>query len=122
MRWWSVVLLGTLGGALTVVLGRGWLRVEVDGESMRPTFLPGDRLLARRLPPRRRLRPGQIVVVPDPRPGADRILVKRVVRVGPGWVEVRGDDPARSTDSRILGPLPRASVVATVVRRYAPPR
>jgi hypothetical protein len=34
---------------------------------------------------------------------------------------VAGDNPAASTDSRALGPLPRRSVLGVVVYRYGPP-
>ncbi|HEX2064345.1 MAG TPA: S26 family signal peptidase, partial [Acidimicrobiales bacterium] len=49
-------------------------RVEVQGDSMRPTLLAGDRLLVLRLGP---VRPGDLVVVADPRQ-PDRRMVKRV--------------------------------------------
>ena len=84
---------------------------------MRPTLEPGDRLLAVRT-----VRPkvGQLVAVPDPRaPG--RLLVKRVTARHDGLLELRGDNPAASTDSRAFGPVPATAVWGRVVRRYAPP-
>ena len=92
-------------------------RVVVTGMSMAPTLLPGDRLL---VVPSRRLRPGDLVAVPDPR-RSGRLLVKRVVALSGGLVELRGDDPRHSTDSRVFGRVPRRSVRGRVVRRYAPP-
>lgn len=82
---------------------------------MGDTLLPDDRLVVVRGRPR----PGALVAVRDPR-RADRLLVKRVAAVTPAGLEVRGDDPGRSTDSRSFGPVSPADVVGVVVRRYGP--
>jgi nickel-type superoxide dismutase maturation protease len=92
-------------------------RVVVAGTSMAPTLLPGDRLLVLRT---RRVRPGDLVVVPDPR-APERVVVKRAVAVDGGRVELGGDNPEASTDSRVFGPVPRATVQGRAVYRYAPP-
>ena len=93
-------------------------RVVVTGDSMLPAFVPGDRLL---VGPIGRLRPGDVVAVPDPR-RPDRFLIKRVHSVAPGArVHVRGDNEAASTDSRHFGPVPRRAVRGRVLYRYAPP-
>jgi nickel-type superoxide dismutase maturation protease len=92
-------------------------RLVVEGESMRPTLLPGDRVVAVGW---RRPRPGELVAAHDPRV-ADRILVKRVVSVDPiDGVTVAGDNPDASTDSRVFGVIPWSSVVGRVVYRYSP--
>lgn len=89
-------------------------RMEVEGDSMRPTLLPGDRLLVLR---RRRARPGDLVVVADPRQH-DRLMVKRVaVADHRGWTVI-GDNPPASTDSRAFGPLAR--VEGRPLYRYHP--
>lgn len=99
---------GVVGVALVV------RRVAVEGDSMRPTLVPGDRVLAVR---GRRARPGALVVVRDPRSAA-RLLVKRVVEVGPRGHVLAGDNRAASTDSRAFGPVP--SVWGRAVFRYFP--
>lgn len=81
---------------------------------MRPTLVPGDRVLAVRA---RRAGPGMLVVVRDPRLPS-RLLVKRVAEVGPGGHVVAGDNPAASTDSRSFGPVP--SIWGRAVYRYFP--
>ena len=111
--------------ALAVVAGRRSLhRVEVVGASMAPSLLAGDRLVVVGRPwgPPARPRPGQVVAVPDPREPA-RILVKRVRAVDTrnGTIDVVGDSPGASTDSRTFGPVPRSSVLGRAVFRYAPP-
>jgi nickel-type superoxide dismutase maturation protease len=83
---------------------------------MRPALEAGDRLLCMR---GRRVRPGDVVAVPDPRQPA-RLLVKRVSSVCGGKVTVVGDNPARSTDSATFGPVPQAAVVGRAIYRYWP--
>jgi nickel-type superoxide dismutase maturation protease len=105
---------------LAVVVGAvaAWAvdRVEVRGLSMLPTFAPGDRLLlVRRYRP---LRVGDLVALDDPRHAARRI-VKRVTAVHRDSVDVAGDNPSWSTDSRSFGPVPLTAVSHLVVRKYA---
>jgi signal peptidase I len=75
---------------------RRWrsLRVVVSDDSMRPTLVPGDRLLVDRLrPDSPGVDPGDVVVVRDP-DGSERWLVKRVAAVGPARVFVVRDGVA----------------------------
>jgi nickel-type superoxide dismutase maturation protease len=80
----------------------GWFvrRVDVTGPSMLPTLVPGASTLAVRK--WRRVRVGDLVVVADPR-DAERLLVKRCVARRWGQLDVRGDNPEFSTDSRDFG-------------------
>jgi signal peptidase I len=98
-------------------------RVEVVGTSMRPALEPGDRLVVVGMPwfPPPWPRPGQVVAVADPR-DSRRLLIKRVQAVhhDDGILEVVGDAPEASTDSRTFGPVPRSSIVGRAVYRYAP--
>jgi nickel-type superoxide dismutase maturation protease len=92
-------------------------RVVVTGTSMQPTLEPGDRLV---IGPAWRLRPGQLVAVPDPR-HTERLLVKRIHALSDGGADLRGDNPAGSTDSRHFGPVPVGVIRGRVWYRYAPP-
>ena len=85
---------------------------------MTPAVIPGDRLL---VVPTRRIRPGDVVALLDPRQD-DRLMVKRVSVVDPvaETVTVVGDNAPASTDSRIFGPVGRSTVLGRAVYRYAP--
>jgi nickel-type superoxide dismutase maturation protease len=109
--------IGALAVTYLVVLACNRSLVEVRGDSMVPTLWAGDRLLT--LPSwLLRPHPGRIVVARDPR-DPSRVLVKRVHRpVGRDHLDVRGDDPDASTDSRIYGPIPRRAVRRVVVARW----
>ncbi len=101
-------------GSLVLLAVRLFGRIVVEGDSMRPTLLPGDRLLVLR---GGRARPGDLVVSADPRERS-RVVVKRVAAVGPEGLTVHGDNPAASTDSRSFGPLRR--VDGRALYRYHP--
>ncbi len=119
---------------LAYAVSRSIHRVEVTGSSMAPALLPGDRLVVLGAPrwlrsatPASRMwarwtAAGAVVAVPDPREPS-RLLVKRVATVDrrSGTIEVHGDDPSASTDSRTFGPVPAPSVVGRAVYRYGPP-
>jgi nickel-type superoxide dismutase maturation protease len=104
---------------------RRWLDVvEVQGGSMAPTLLPGERLIVeRRSFTRRPPRVGEIVLAVDPREPT-RELIKRVAAVDAGarTVELRGDDGTASTDSRTFGSVPLTAIRWRVVARYWPAR
>ena len=90
---------------------------------MMPTLQPGDWLLADPDVFReRRPRPGELVLVPDPRqPG--RLLVKRVAAIEPdGWLSLLGDDTEASTDSRSFGAVDPATLEGRPWFRYWPLR
>jgi len=87
-------------------------RLRVEGSSMEPTYRPGERLTAlRRWRP---VRDGDVVVVRDPR-DPERWLLKRCVGRTARMVELRGDNPLASTDSREFGPVPVGEVAWIVV-------
>jgi nickel-type superoxide dismutase maturation protease len=113
-----------LGLAAGVTVGRRWLDVvEVRGDSMAPSLLPGDRLLVEsRSYERRSPRPGEVVLAADPR-DADRELIKRVAGVddAASAAELRGDAPDASTDSREFGAVPLSTIRWRAAFRYWPP-
>ena len=88
-------------------------RVTVEGSSMVPTFVPGERLTAWRR--WRRVRPGDVVVVRDPR-NPSRWLLKRCVRRVGSKLDLRGDNPVASTDSRDFGFVRSRDVLYLVPR------
>jgi nickel-type superoxide dismutase maturation protease len=113
-----------LGVAAGLSVGRRWLDVvEVRGGSMAPSLLPGDRLLVESRSYLRRVpRVGEIVLAADPRRG-DRELIKRVAAVddAAAAVDLRGDAPDESTDSRAFGAVPVTDVRWRAAFRYWPP-
>ncbi|MEV0145236.1 MULTISPECIES: S26 family signal peptidase [unclassified Nonomuraea] len=141
----AVALVAVLGlaVALAVVVGvrRRYLVVTVHGESMLPTYQPGERVLVRRARAGS-LRTGQVVVlselVPAGRAGLrPRWIIKRVaalpgdpiprdtvpalrvapgIRVPAGHLVVLGDNPDRSHDSRHSGYLTTDRLYGVVLR------
>jgi nickel-type superoxide dismutase maturation protease len=108
----AVARIGQLLGGLDAV--------EVEGLSMVPTLMPGERLLVETWTYRaREPRPGELVLAGDPRTQV-RELVKRVASVIDRHVELRGDAPT-STDSRTFGTLPVEQIRWRVAFRYWPP-
>ena len=112
MRRWAVLALSVY----LVVLAANRSQLVVQGPSMEPALWPGDRLLT--LPAiTRALRAGTVVVVTDPADPRHR-LVKRIRDVGNGTVDLRGDAPDRSTDSRVWGRRPIRSVRRVALARW----
>ena len=116
----AAVAAGSVAAVVVAVVAAGlapWARrVEVRGDSMRPALEPGDRLV---IVPARRLAPGQLVALADPREPA-RLVVKRVAAASATGVTVLGDNPTASTDSRHYGPVAPGAVRGRAVYRYSP--
>src|SRR5688572_11594750 len=110
-------LIGLIALAALAVGARRWIDVvEVRGRSMLPTLAPGDRLLVVRASPRL----GDVALARDPR-DPSRELIKRVARIDPLGIELRGDNATASTDVRVFGSLPASEVNWRAVVRYWPP-
>jgi nickel-type superoxide dismutase maturation protease len=81
---------------------------RVAGDSMLPTYRPGDTLLGLRwFTPR----PGQVVVAVE----SGRPLVKRIIAIEASAVTLAGDNPAASTDSRHFGPVHKNQLEAKIL-------
>jgi nickel-type superoxide dismutase maturation protease len=110
--------------AAGITVGRRWLDVvEVRGRSMAPSLLPGDRLVVESHTYQgRTARVGEVVLAADPR-RPERELIKRVAAIDEGTAsaELRGDDPAASTDSREFGAVPLSAIRWRAAFRYWPP-
>ena len=93
-------------------------RYQVEGESMAPSLSAGERVLVNRTAYWfSKPRPGDLVVVRDPRQ-PERLLIKRIGEaVGDGWL-VMGDNAAASTDSRAFGPVRGEHILGRVWFRY----
>ena len=137
------VVLGLLAAAGVFVVRRRLILTTVDGSSMAPALLSGDRVLVRRT---RRPRRGQVALLrfpqlPSGAPVGNQLLLKRVVavageRIPPGWADpdahglggevvpggcavVLGDNRPASWDSRHYGFVPRERIVGVVVRHVS---
>ncbi len=85
---------------------------RVSGESMLPTYKPGDLLLGRRWG---KPAVGDVVVVK-----LDRPLIKRLERFQPdGRLWLLGDNAAGSTDSRQFGAVDAHAVKAVIIAKIA---
>lgn len=79
---------------------------------MSPTYLPGERLTALRR--WRSIRPGDIVVLRDPR-DSTRWIVKRCAATTGSQIDLRGDNAAASTDSREFGLIETSAIAYIAV-------
>ncbi|MBC7463868.1 MAG: S26 family signal peptidase [Actinobacteria bacterium] len=86
--------------------------VAVAGDSMAPTYMPGDWLLVKW---GGRFKLGNTVVIEqEERPGV--FLIKRFIREEDGKYWVEGDSES-STDSRKWGAIPKEEIVGRVLFR-----
>ena len=88
--------------------------LRVSGESMRPTLDDNDVVL---VSPRSSIEVGDIVLASHPFKNSVTVL-KRVFAIdAAGRIELRGDDPEESSDSRSFGSLPIDDIRGKVVCR-----
>lgn len=117
--------LGLVVRLLGLWIRRDLLVVDVDGRSMEPALMPGDRLLCSRRTP---IWSGAIVIRAARVGGrGDAYFIKRVLalpghernglRIAPGHCWIEGDNKATSGDSRHLGPIALNELIAVAVAR-----
>ena len=100
----------------------GFELMKVSGNSMLPTFAPGDRILVKnRSSDLQPIHTGDVVLIE--REG--ELMLKRIVRyeigghTGQGMVTVEGDNKEESIDSRHWGAIPSRFVKARVIRKLS---
>jgi signal peptidase I len=84
---------------------------RVEGGSMMPTYKTGDVLIGFKWS--KRLKPGLVVVAQTP----ERIVIKRIKRIGQDSVWLEGDNPDFSSDSRNFGPLAKKVIQAVIIAK-----
>ena len=90
-----------------------WQLMRVSGHSMMPLLRPGDLVLVNRGAYRFRTpRAGEIVVA-RPRALGGKACIKRVIRAD-HLIELRGDHPDDSADSRTFGAVTPQELVGSV--------
>ena len=104
---------------LLFFLGRRRL-FQVEGDSMLPALQPKQRLLVKLrshggLSPS----PGTVVVCHHPS-DLNLVITKRVWQSNDGWLELRGDNPAASSDSRQFGQVSLEQVIGEVTAVIPP--
>jgi hypothetical protein len=92
---------------------------RVRGDSMRPTLVPGDRLLVRY---GGRVRPDGIVLarLADGTLSVKRATERRTTSTGRSAWWLASDNPAAGVDSRHRGPVPDDDVLGVVLARVWP--
>ena len=88
--------------------------MRVDGFSMKPVLNAGDHVLVRAVNADEDLPAcGTIVVSWHPQQTGIRII-KRLAGCRDGWMDLRGDNPPESTDSRQFGLVERSQLIGVV--------
>ena len=118
--------MAAVGAVASLLRAGAWAPVSryiVDGPSMEPAYVAGDRLLVNRLAYRRHgPRLGDAIVFRDPE-HRGRLLIKRVARAPEGGGEaagvyVLGDHADESRDSRHFGAIERSLIIGKAWRKY----
>ena len=94
------------------------VRFIVEGNSMAPTFRPGEHLLINKFIYKiKNPKKGDIIALSDPR-DKNRILLKRILEVEDDMVNVISDNVGEGTDSRVFGKINTKNIIGKVFFRY----
>ncbi|NNN21581.1 MAG: nickel-type superoxide dismutase maturation protease [Acidimicrobiales bacterium] len=96
---------------IVVFLARYFKRAKVEGNSMYPTFKAGDTVLVSKS---KSFKVGDLVVTSHPHHG-NQLILKRILDIEGNLVELRGDNPLESSDSRQFGKVDISSVKYKVI-------
>lgn len=87
-------------------------KYKVEGESMTPTFQPGDLILISYIPYLfQRPKTKDIVVIKY----QNKLILKRITKIKSGKYYIEGDNKNKSTDSRAFGWISKSDICATVI-------
>ena len=94
-------------------------RFIVEGNSMAPVFLHGERLLVNKLNYLMRSpRAGEVVILRHPQE-RNRMLLKRIAQVhDKETLSVISEDLENGTDSRSFGPVKKKDIIGRALFRY----
>ena len=93
------------------------MRFIVSGSSMKPDYMPGDKLwVSRFIYMLSKPKIGDVVVLSDPRD--QRLILKRIVEIMRDGYFMKGDNERASTDSRVFGPVKKEDMIGKVLFRY----
>ena len=81
---------------------------RIVGESMYPTYKEGQIVIGLKS---KEYRIGQIVIAIQ----NNREVVKRITAIGDGYYNLVGDNLAKSSDSRKLGPVKKGDILGKVI-------
>lgn len=83
---------------------------RIVGESMEPTLVEGDVVVALKKTPKQ----GDIVIARV----NGREVIKRITRYSPTHLHLQGDNTDFSTDSRNYGDVPHSSLLGVVIKTF----
>lgn len=106
-----------LVGLITVFLLFMFPRVEVDGDSMLPTFHSGELLRASRFIRTSKLKVGDIYVFAPPYDSGARVIKRLTFIDDSGYLFFEGDNKRVSYDSRQYGAVTKSRVIAHIVSK-----
>ncbi len=93
------------------------MRFIVSGSSMKPDYMPGDKLWVSKLTYiLGKPKVGDTIVLRDPRD--HRLILKRILEIKRDGYFVKGNNEGASTDSRVFGLVKKEDMIGKVFFRY----